>query len=72
MARQENTPKAAPPARPGCSDSSAQPRYEPPEAPQKSGFITLLFLKLLLQPTALLIAIKYLTVTLYFPRKKAS
>lgn len=58
MGRQENTPKTA---------ATAQPSYEPPEAPQKRGFITLLFL---LQPTALLIAMKYLTVPFYFPQKK--
>lgn len=34
---------------PQCSDSSA----EPPEAPREKAFITLLFLKLLLQPAAL-------------------
>lgn len=37
----------------GKAAVTVQPRYEPPEAPQKTGFITLLFLKLLLQLPAL-------------------
>lgn len=45
------TPKAAPPAQKAAG--TVQPRYKPPEAWQKNGFITLLFLKLLLTLAAL-------------------